>query len=56
MQSEHKKTVNVWADSLNDACREVGECLKAMKDKSSTNNMYKEKKNTEFVPFYFVQN
>ena len=54
MQSEHKKTVNVWADSLNDAC-EVGECLKAMKDKSSTNNMYKEKKNTEFVPFYFVQ-
>ena len=39
MQSEHKKTVNVWADSLNDACREVGECLKAMKDKSSTNYM-----------------
>ena len=42
-QSTNMETVRVYDYSLN-ACFEVVECLEAMKDKSSTDNMHKEEK------------
>ena len=42
-QSTNMETVRVYDYGLN-ACFEVAECLEAMKDKSSTDNMHKEEK------------
>ena len=42
-QSTNMEIVKVWAYSLNAYC-EVAECLDAMKDKSSADNMHKEEK------------
>ena len=42
-QSTNMETVKVWAYSLNGCC-EVVECLEAMEDKSSSDNMHKKEK------------
>ena len=44
-QSTTNETVKLWPSSLN-ASRKVAESLEAMEDKSSTNNIYNEEKNS----------
>ena len=44
-QSTNNETVKLWPSSLN-ASRKVVESLEAMEDKSSTNNMHNEEKNS----------
>ena len=51
-QSTNMETVKVWAYCLNAYC-EVAECLDAMKDKSSADNMHKEEKKSRISHHQF---